>query len=102
MDHNIIQFSSHRQLIVTGIKIKTMHLVSSETHNTSLLYMLWLYIYIHTAIATSASALEYEGLDPTEHEWINASTDADVDAIHRLLMVDPTLVNRKVIQLINT
>ena len=76
------------------IGIKMIHLVSSETHNTSLLYMLWL--YIHTAIATSASALEYEGLDPTEHEWINASTDADVDTIHRLLMVDSTLVNRKV------
>ena len=49
-----------------------------------------------TAIGTSASAVEYEGLDPTEHEWINASTDGDVDTIHRLLMVDPTLVNRKV------
>lgn len=54
------------------------------------------YDYIYTAIGTSASAVEYEGLDPTEHEWINASTDADVDTIHRLLMVDPTLVNRKV------
>ena len=51
---------------------------------------------MHTAIGTSASAVEYEGLDPTEHEWINASTDADVDTIHRLLMVDPSLVNRKV------
>lgn len=48
-----------------------------------------------SSIGTSASAVEYEGLDPTEHEWINASTDADVDTIHRLLMVDPTLVNRK-------
>ncbi|XP_065916103.1 ankyrin repeat domain-containing protein SOWAHA-like [Dysidea avara] len=48
-----------------------------------------------SSINTSGSAMEYEGLDPTEHEWINASTDADVDTIHRLLMVDPTLVNRK-------
>lgn len=59
-------------------------------------------IYTHTAIGTSASAVEYEGLDPTEHEWINASTNADVDTIHRLLMVDPTLVNRKVLVTMDT
>ena len=38
---------------------------------------------------------EYYEIDPLEKEWMLAATHADMESIHRLIMADPSLINRK-------
>lgn len=36
-----------------------------------------------------------EEIDPLEKEWMLASAQADIDGLQRLMMTDPTLLNRR-------
>ena len=38
---------------------------------------------------------EYYDIDPLEKEWMVAAAMGDMESMHRLLMTDPSLVNRK-------
>ena len=48
-----------------------------------------------TAISESAEGDYYYDIDPLEKEWMLATSQSDLDSIHRLIMTDPTLVNRR-------
>ena len=48
-----------------------------------------------TAISESAEGDYYYDIDPLEKEWMVATAQSDMDSIHRLIMTDPSLVNRR-------
>ena len=48
-----------------------------------------------TAISESAEGDYYYDIDPLEKEWMVAAALSNLDTIHRLIMTDPSLVNRR-------